>query len=85
METNHQLVDHGADNGTKERGEKGHQEPAISDPEWTQRQLLLVVIVKQLQINISWFMENASAQKITRFFCLIFWYDHWIPPFVINA
>lgn len=33
MEANHQLVDYHTDNGAKEWGKNGHQEPAVSNPE----------------------------------------------------
>lgn len=33
VEADHQLVDHHADEGAEERGQDGHQEPAVSDTE----------------------------------------------------
>lgn len=32
VEANHHLVDHHTDDGAKERGKDGHQEPAVSSP-----------------------------------------------------
>lgn len=44
MEADHQLVNYHADDGAKERGEKGHQEPAVSNPEeWYKKELIITI------------------------------------------
>lgn len=40
VETNHHLVDHHTDDGAKEWGKNGHQEPAISNTEEWEKELI---------------------------------------------
>lgn len=60
MEADHQLVDHHTDDGAEERGEDGHQEPAVSSPEGATKNLVFFVFILQE----SWNKDNESNKSL---------------------